>query len=175
MPSGQDRAFHTTRAVYTASFAPPVTVVGNQGRLSLHSDHISKRPQFHSPDLENRAPGQAPRLQLLRQDFHFSAHNYGYYCHLYVFLSSFRSRLSPHCIPIRSSAPLSHPTAFPAAQTLALPASTATVSRQAPLFSTSSSGSRNEYNQEVEKTVTSASPPCVVECGQRRMCINRVF
>jgi hypothetical protein len=85
VPSGKDRPFHTTLRIYTASFAPPVTVVGKQGHLSLQPGHISKRPQLHNPDLENGAQGQPPPDQLLRQNFHFSALNYGYYCHLYVF------------------------------------------------------------------------------------------
>ena len=74
------QSFHTMYLVCTGIFRPPVGEVGNK-ELTQHPPSLfSKTPELHSQDLENLACGQVDAPQYLRKDFHFSNHNYGYYC-----------------------------------------------------------------------------------------------
>ena len=74
---GDGRCFHISVGVYTGIFRHPVGGVGNLGRVRPHPNAISKTPELHSRDLENRLTGQVEALQPFWKDFHFSGLNYG--------------------------------------------------------------------------------------------------
>jgi hypothetical protein len=120
--------------------------VGKRGHLSLLRALISKTPELHSPDLEKRTPNQVPSSQPLRKDIHFSYGNYGYYSLFSFSLSAFHNprRAVESAVELGPEYPEKHP-CFPRARK-----------------------GEDEYNQEEEKTATSAELYCVVECGQRR-------
>jgi hypothetical protein len=50
---------------------------------------ISKSPELHRQDLEILPPTQVAVPQSLREDFHFSCHNYGDYCLFLLSIYSF--------------------------------------------------------------------------------------
>ena len=98
--------FHTNTPLYTGFSRPPVGDVGNRGTLTPSPSLISNSPELHSHDLENCAACQVHSSQPLRNDFHFSCWNDGYYC---LFLYSL----------IRF--PTTHQLLYPAHKTVRLP------------------------------------------------------
>jgi hypothetical protein len=53
--------------------------VGKWGRLLVVCDVISKTPDLHNQDIENRTGRDAADREAVGIDFHFSGLNYGYY------------------------------------------------------------------------------------------------
>ena len=95
-------SFHKSYPLSTSLLGRPVGDVGKTGLHASLSAMISKSPELHRRDLKNLSAHQVPTSQQLRRNFHFSCHNYGYYCLFIYLILLFPPFVAPSCEVLKS-------------------------------------------------------------------------